>query len=79
MSATADPTTRARPDLASTEVLLSVRGLEVHYAIRSGIVFERQIGSVKAVDGVDLDVRAARPSAWWVSLVAARRPWAERC
>jgi peptide/nickel transport system ATP-binding protein len=56
VSATADPTTRARPDLASTDVLLSVRGLEVHYPIRSGIVFERQIGSVKAVDGVDLDV-----------------------
>ncbi len=38
------------------EILLSVRGLEVHFPIRSGIVFERQIGAVKAVDGVDLDV-----------------------
>ena len=56
MSATADPTTRARPDLASTDVLLSVRGLEVYFPIRSGVVFERQIGAVKAVDGVDLGV-----------------------
>ncbi len=56
MSATADPTTSARQDLASTDVLLSVRGLEVHFPIKSGVVFERPIGAVKAVDGVDLDV-----------------------
>ncbi|TDC52556.1 ATP-binding cassette domain-containing protein [Jiangella ureilytica] len=41
---------------ASADVLLSVRGLEVHFPIRSGIVVERQVGSVKAVDGVDLDI-----------------------
>jgi peptide/nickel transport system ATP-binding protein len=56
VSATADPTTDARPELASTDILLSVRGLEVHFPIRSGVVFERQIGAVKAVDGVDIDV-----------------------
>ncbi|MBA3310194.1 MAG: ATP-binding cassette domain-containing protein [Nocardioidaceae bacterium] len=36
--------------------LLRVRGLKVHYPIKSGIVFDRQVGAVKAVDGVDLDV-----------------------
>ncbi|MFB9376297.1 ABC transporter ATP-binding protein [Kineococcus gynurae] len=35
--------------------LLQVRGLEVHYPIRSGIL-RRTVGAVKAVDGVDLDV-----------------------
>jgi peptide/nickel transport system ATP-binding protein len=36
--------------------LLEVRGLEVHFPIRRGIVIERQVGAVRAVDGVDLDV-----------------------
>ncbi|MGH8774439.1 MAG: ABC transporter ATP-binding protein [Jiangellaceae bacterium] len=38
------------------DVLLSLRGLEVHFPIRTGILVERQVGTVKAVDGVDLDV-----------------------
>jgi len=37
------------------ETLLEVRGLEVHYPIRSGVL-GRRVGAVKAVDGVDLDV-----------------------
>ena len=41
---------------AGAHTLVSVRGLKVHFPIRSGIVFERQVGSVKAVDGVDLDI-----------------------
>ena len=40
----------------SEDVLLEVRGLEVHFPIRDGILFDRQVGAVKAVDGVDLDV-----------------------
>ncbi|WP_106539913.1 ABC transporter ATP-binding protein [Haloactinopolyspora alba] len=38
------------------DVLLSVRGLQVHFPIRRGILVERQVGAVKAVDGVDLAV-----------------------
>jgi oligopeptide transport system ATP-binding protein len=37
--------------------LLSVRGLEVHFPVTKGVVFERRIGTVKAVDGIDLDIR----------------------
>jgi peptide/nickel transport system ATP-binding protein len=37
--------------------LLEVRGLEVHFPIRSGILLSRTVGHVRAVDGVDLDVR----------------------
>jgi oligopeptide transport system ATP-binding protein len=37
--------------------LLSVRDLRVHFPVRRGIVFQKQVGSVKAVDGVDLEVR----------------------
>src|SRR5215207_3490401 len=36
--------------------LLSARGLEVHFPIRRGLVFDRTIGYVRAVDGVDLDL-----------------------
>ena len=37
--------------------LLEVTGLKVHYPIRKGILFDRTVGHVKAVDGVDLTVR----------------------
>ncbi len=43
------------PDQAE-EALLSVRGLEKHYPVRSGIL-RRVSGQVKAVDGVSFDVR----------------------
>lgn len=36
--------------------LLRVRDLKVHYPIRRGLVFDRTVGHVKAVDGVDLVV-----------------------
>jgi len=36
--------------------LVRVEGLKVHFPIRSGIVLNRQVGAVKAVDGVDLDI-----------------------
>jgi oligopeptide/dipeptide ABC transporter ATP-binding protein len=39
-----------------SDVLVSARGLEVHFPIRSGGLRRRQTGAVRAVDGVDLDV-----------------------
>jgi peptide/nickel transport system ATP-binding protein len=41
---------------AHGEPLLRLRGVEVHFPIRSGVIVERQVGAVRAVDGVDLDV-----------------------
>ena len=38
------------------EPLLKVRGLKVHFPIRKGLILQRQVGAVRAVDGVDLDV-----------------------
>ncbi len=35
--------------------LVQIKGLKVHFPISSGIL-QRQVGSVKAVDGIDLDV-----------------------
>ncbi|MGY1742198.1 MULTISPECIES: ABC transporter ATP-binding protein [unclassified Blastococcus] len=39
------------------DVLLSARGLQVHFPIRSGGALRRVTGAVRAVDGVDLDIR----------------------
>jgi peptide/nickel transport system ATP-binding protein len=36
--------------------LLEVRGLQVHFPITSGLLLERRVGAVRAVDGVDLEV-----------------------
>ena len=42
---------------AGDDVLLDVRGLKVHFPIKSGVVFDRTVGHVYAVDGVDLQIR----------------------
>ncbi|MER5381376.1 dipeptide ABC transporter ATP-binding protein [Streptomyces sp. NPDC002688] len=38
------------------EVLLRVKGLQKHFPIRKGVL-QRQVGAVKAVDGIDFEVR----------------------
>src|SRR5579859_4880867 len=39
------------------QALLTVRGLVRHFPITRGVVFRHSVGSVKAVDGIDLTVR----------------------
>jgi len=39
------------------DVLLEIEGLKMYFPITRGIVFQRQIGQVKAVDGIDLFIR----------------------
>ncbi|MEO5745175.1 MAG: oligopeptide/dipeptide ABC transporter ATP-binding protein [Terracoccus sp.] len=39
------------------EILVDVVGLEVHVPIKKGVIFDKVIGQVKAVDGVDLQIR----------------------
>jgi peptide/nickel transport system ATP-binding protein len=39
-----------------SEPLLRVEGLKVHFPIKRGIVFDRTVGHVRAVDGVDLSI-----------------------
>jgi peptide/nickel transport system ATP-binding protein len=41
-----------------TEPLLHVEGLTKHFPIRSGLVLQRQVGAVRAVDGLDFSVSA---------------------
>ncbi|RYB90707.1 ATP-binding cassette domain-containing protein [Nocardioides glacieisoli] len=39
------------------DVLVEVTDLEVYFPIKSGIIFDRTVGHVRAVDGVDLSIR----------------------
>jgi ABC-type microcin C transport system duplicated ATPase subunit YejF len=43
-----------------SEPLLVVRGLEKHFPIKRGLLFDRTVDHVRAVDGVDLEVDAGR-------------------
>jgi peptide/nickel transport system ATP-binding protein/oligopeptide transport system ATP-binding protein len=40
-----------------TEALVEVKDLVKHFPITQGIIFQRQIGAVKAVDGVSFDIK----------------------
>ncbi len=42
---------------SSPAPLLSLRGVQTHFPVQRGFVFRRQVGTVKAVDGVDLELR----------------------
>ena len=39
------------------DILIAVRGLAVHFPVLSGVLGRRRIGTVHAVDGVDLDIQ----------------------
>lgn len=41
---------------AMSEVLLSVQDLKIHFPVNQGMVISKQVGSVKAVDGVSFDL-----------------------
>lgn len=49
-----DPNTSAP---ATTDDLVTVEELEVHFPIRQGVLIDRHIGDVRAVDGVSFEVR----------------------
>jgi peptide/nickel transport system ATP-binding protein len=38
------------------EPLVQVRGLKKHFPIRSGFLIQRDVGAVRAVDGIDFDI-----------------------
>ena len=41
----------------SNEVLVDVKGVKVHFPIKKGVIFDKTVGYVYAVDGVDLQIR----------------------
>ncbi len=58
MTETVATQTKAAPktDAKGREVLLRVRNLKKYFPITSGLLIQRQVGAVKAVDGLDFDV-----------------------
>ncbi len=42
---------------SESDVLLSVRDLKVHFPIKRGFLVQREVASVKAVDGISFDIR----------------------
>jgi oligopeptide/dipeptide ABC transporter ATP-binding protein len=60
MTSTVEPTTGvpgSESPAREGEPLLKTQDLQVHFPITEGILFERRVGSVRAVDGVSLEVR----------------------
>ncbi len=57
-SATPQTNIKSAPtvDKNGREVLLKVRNLKKYFPISSGLLIQRQVGAVKAVDGLDFDV-----------------------
>jgi oligopeptide/dipeptide ABC transporter ATP-binding protein len=39
-----------------TEILLSARGLKKHFPVTKGIVFMKQVGAIRAVDGINFTI-----------------------
>ncbi|WP_255952104.1 ABC transporter ATP-binding protein [Streptomyces odontomachi] len=57
MKETSTGTTSGGTGTQAGETLLKVTGLQKHFPIRKGLL-QRQVGAVKAVDGIDFDVRS---------------------
>jgi oligopeptide/dipeptide ABC transporter ATP-binding protein len=51
------PLPAAPPAPANGQPLLRTEGVRVHFPITEGLIFERRVGWVRAVDGVSLDVK----------------------
>jgi oligopeptide/dipeptide ABC transporter ATP-binding protein len=57
MTAAASAQTAAGPDSVSETALVRVGGLKVYFPITQGIVFERHVGDVQAVDGISFTLQ----------------------
>ena len=55
-AATTMPSTKSASTNSPHEPLLEVQGLKKHFPITSGIILQRQVGAVKAVDGINFQV-----------------------
>ncbi len=52
----AHPRSKRAEAAASSEPLLAVSGLEKHFPVKKGVLLERTVDRVRAVDGVDLEL-----------------------
>ncbi|WP_404381144.1 ATP-binding cassette domain-containing protein [Knoellia locipacati] len=51
------PADGGRRAYAGGDVLVDAKGIKVHFPIKRGVIFDKTIGHVYAVDGVDLQIR----------------------
>ncbi len=54
---TASGTTTERSPGGGDDVLVDVQGMKVHFPIKQGVIFDRTVGHVYAVDGMDMTIR----------------------
>jgi len=52
-----EPVSQPAPSPGSAEPLVQVRGLVKHFPLTRGLLIQRKVGAVQAVDGVSFDVR----------------------
>ena len=62
--------------MSQSPPFLSVSGLKTHFPVEHGVLFRRNVGTVKAVDGVTLELRRAKFWVWWANPAAANPRWA---
>ena len=74
----ATPSGAPAPPDAAGDALLACDDLKVWYPIKAGIL-RRTVDHVRAVDGISMELRPARPWAWWARAVRARPRWGWRC
>ena len=43
------------------DILLEVKDLKMHFPILEGLVFKKQVGAIRAVDGISFDVWPGHP------------------
>jgi oligopeptide transport system ATP-binding protein len=49
-------TEQTLPQNGGADTLLTVRDLKMHFPITKGIIFQKQVGAIKAVDGINFDL-----------------------
>jgi peptide/nickel transport system ATP-binding protein len=54
---TVSKTATAENPTTGDDVLVDVKGVKVHFPIKKGVIFDKVVGHVRAVDGVDLQIR----------------------
>lgn len=54
---TIEPVSHARPSGPGDEIIVEVRDVKMYFPVTSGMILERKVGDVKAVDGVTFGIR----------------------
>src|SRR3954447_15942279 len=57
MSTEANAIQTPAPTTGSGDKLVEVRDLVKHFPISKGVIFQKQVGAVRAVDGISFDVK----------------------